>query len=199
MAMAFPVLLLLDLATDNPIHETDVDPYIAEEHRGALRPAPSDELRRRSVEDRCPRRLAGLLERHRPDGAGRPRSRCGGRSAPYYYIAGRAALPLFTQLGCELLGWADVTLINRRRSPAVWDVMHLRAEAPQPVVGPFFLEQRGLAERNESEGWVSVIVSTAPPRQDTEAALYMSLQDEPLAGVVRVERAHHHTDGPDAG
>lgn len=199
MAMAFPVLLLLDVATDNPIHETEVEPYIAEEHRSALvrlRATSYGAVRWRTgaPEDwrACSNAIVQMVQdvRDRAAAAG---------GAPYYYVAGRAALPLFAQLGCELSSWADVTLINRRRSPAGWDVMHLRAETQPSTAGRFFLEQTGLAERNESPGWVSVIVSTAPPRQDAEAELYMSLQDEPQAGVVRLSAHTATPTGPARG
>ncbi len=107
-----------------------------------------------------------------------------------YYIAGRAPLPVFAQLGFELSAFTlPPTLLNRRKD-GQWDAISLAATdgAAQPsFLGP----PLGLpAGTSEATGRVAVFVSTiGDPAPKAEIRRFVQSRGEELAGVVELTTA----------
>src|SRR5262245_21880518 len=122
MSDAIQIVLLLDIATENPITLDAIQRFIPHERdeRHVLkltefgvtqtpRGVPADW-------DGCAEALARMVADAR---ARIPRD-----ASPHFYVAGRAALPVFVHLGLALSKWADVTVINRRED-STWDVVEV--------------------------------------------------------------------------
>ncbi len=198
---SLPVLLLLDLAApDTMADEEEVVAHVPEEHRSRLLRIRATQYGARGSKtgvpldwQLCSDAIVKMV------GHAREEAEQAG-AEPCFYVAGWAALPLFAHLGWELSGWADVTLLNRRRDQGVWDVLRLgRRARPFSKEARFFSHVRGLETVNESPGPIAVLVSTRAPRENADAALFMALQGEAPTGVVRLG-AHTWTEsGPRRG
>lgn len=184
------VLFILDLISDNPISRDEVEARLpdqrSERHVLSLsmygaRP----ELRGIGIDfcgcaDALTRMVTDARRRLSPDG---PPVR--------YYVAGRAALPVFAQLGMELSSWADVTLINQRKSLA-WDVLALQGQ-PAGAGEPFFKIVKGLDidEPSEADGRVAVFISTGHTAKRTDIHAFLQAHNSSMAGFVEVRAAHN--------
>ncbi|ACY13877.1 CHAT domain-containing protein [Haliangium ochraceum] len=135
----------------------------------------------------------------------------------HYYLAGRAALPVFAYLGLRLGKQANITTVNRR-DDGCWDVVPCQRPASSAASGVspsarFFDEVRGLDtdERSSESGMVAVWVSTqrdvdrgllrafARARGDRDLAGIVSLRARPAAGDDTGDmRLLEGADGPDA-
>jgi hypothetical protein len=101
---------------------------------------------------------------------------------PHFYVAGRAALPVFAHLGQELSKWADVTVINRR-ADSEWDVIAVRkAEG-----APFFGHVTPLpAEPLDATGRIAVFISTARRAPRDAIRAFVTAGGDHLAQIVEV-------------
>jgi hypothetical protein len=107
-----------------------------------------------------------------------------------YFIAGRAPLPAFAQLGFEFSAFTyPPTLLNRRKDGTP-DAISLAAsgDAAQP---PFFANAVGLpACPSEATGRVAIFVSTVgDPVPKAEIRRFVQSRSEELAGVVELVTA----------
>ncbi len=191
------VMFILDLISDNPIALEDVEMHLPDERseryvftlsqfgaRPALRglgidfPGCADALTRMVTEAR--RKLAGDTRQVR------------------YYVAGRAALPVFAHLGMELSAWADVTLINQRKDLS-WDILPLKG---RPAAGrePFFKIVKGidLVEPSEADGRVAIFISTGYTPQRAEIHAFLKAYNSPIAGFIEVSAGKNVTAVLDA-
>jgi len=194
MSEPLPILLLLDLSTDNPLDTHEVVQQLPEQERSRARVVLATEHGATrsgrgspAVWFPCADAVVKMVEHAR--GLAKEAG-----AAPKFYVAGRAGLPLFAQLGCELSAWADVTVLNQRKDSS-WDTLSLRAPG-NPAASAFFTVS--VLEHSEQAGRVSVIVATSPPRQEAEARSYMLLQDEPPAGAVMACASTETPSGPKA-
>lgn len=188
------LILLLDLASDNPISLDDVRRHLPDKR-----------------EDRIVLTLSGRGVSRTPRGAPRDwvacseavarmvadaRARlCDNGPLPHFYVAGRAALPVFAQLGIELSKWAKITAINQRPDKQ-WDVFPLReANAPK-----FFYLVRGLDTDlpSEADGRVAVHVSTGREAPREKIRTFLREQGERHAGLVEVRAGGKQTAVLDA-
>jgi hypothetical protein len=194
---SLPILLHLDLATDNPIDERELLALVpAEDRERVISLRASEHGARRSANGTPQDWMRSCDAITTMAQSARERAKAEGKAR--YYVAGRAALPLFAHLGCELSKWADVTLMNRRDSPVRWDVLRLgTGERPFSESDRFFEEQTGLEKRVEASGLVSVTVATSPPRQDDPAARYVASHRQ--IGTVRLAAHRMTATGPKAG
>jgi hypothetical protein len=122
--------------------------------------------------------IARLVADARESGAGRDVE---------YYIAGRAPLPVFAQLGFELSAFTlPPTLLNRRKD-GQWDSISLAAQAGgmQPS---FFLPPTGFpTHESEASGRVAVFVSTkGDPAPRAEIRRLIQSRGEAVAGIVEL-------------
>ncbi|MCC6552540.1 MAG: SAVED domain-containing protein [Polyangiaceae bacterium] len=182
------VLLHLDLATDNPIAPGDLERHLPErtDHTLGLRaqgvrPTPNGSDLDWPACDAAIRELCAAARALAPPDR-----------AIRYYVAGRAALPVFALLGLELSPWADVTLLNRRRC-GVWDIFPVDGPPP-PDCGPFFTNRRGLDQLSDVEGRVAVFVSTQHPLVPERIEALFRAEAERLAGIVEL-RAGSSVEG----
>lgn len=180
MSEPLPILLLLDLSTDNPLLDKEVLDQLPEPERSRARVVRATEHGATrsgrgspAVWYPCADAIVKMVEHAR--GLANEAD-----TKPKFYVAGRAGLPLFAELGCELSAWADATVLNQRKD-GTWDVLNLRGPA-DPSAPPFFTIS-GM-EGSDRRGRVSVVVATAPPRQEAQVRSFMSLQEEPEAGLV---------------
>ena len=179
------MVLLLNLAGDNPIVEDEVRALLPEAHAGVeilrlsdfgvkpvARGAPANF---EACADAVTQMVAKARSIARPDGP-----------AVHYYVAGRAALPVFAHLGAELSSWADVTLLNLRKDGTP-DVLPLR-RAPALNAAPFFTALKGLTVDSPAEatGRVAVFIATGYPIKKDEIHAFFRSQQSPLAGIVEV-------------
>ncbi|KYF47580.1 hypothetical protein BE08_26600 [Sorangium cellulosum] len=185
------ILFVLDLNSDNPVARDEVEAHLpdqrSERHvlflsKYGARPA------NRGVgvdfsgcADAIARMVADARNRLSSDG---PPVR--------YYVAGRAALPVFTHLGMELSAWADVTLINQRKS-LIWDVLSFQQQ--HALAGdPFFKIVKGLDvdEPSDADGRVAVFVSTGHIARRSDIHDFLQTHNSSTAGFVEV-RAERST------
>jgi SMODS-associated and fused to various effectors sensor domain len=176
------IVYVLDVASDNPIRIDDFKHLLPDKREERIvfklsdfgvSPAPRG---RPGDWAGCAEALSRMVARARvhglPDGP-----------PVHHYVAGRAALPIFAQLGLELSKWAEITAINQRHD-GTWDALPLRASAG----AAFFDDVRGLRveEPSEADGRVAVYVSTgrAAPREAIHA--FVHAQGDRLAGLVEV-------------
>lgn len=101
-----------------------------------------------------------------------------------WFVAGRAPLPLFAQLGFELSAWAgSVTHLNQRKE-GEWDVVRVGDTAPPPA--PFFAPAPARTP-SDADGRVAIFVSTMGNELPERAIRsYLKGHDEPLAGIVQL-------------
>jgi hypothetical protein len=182
------VLFILDLISDNPVSLDEVEAHLpdqrSERHvlhlskfgaRSALHGIGVDFS---GCADAVTRMVADARRRLSPDGP-----------KVCYYVAGRAALPVFAHIGMELAAWADVTLINQRKS-LEWDVLALQGK-PAGTGERFFKIVKGLHldESSEADGRVAVFISTGyvPKRADIHA--FLQAHSSSIAGFIEVRAA----------
>jgi hypothetical protein len=179
------ILLVLDLASDNPVPLDAVNALLPDkrERRVAFKlsdfgatPGP-----RGSVVDweACADAVVRMIDKARTEIPG------DGQSV-HFYVVGRAALPIFAHLGALLSKWSTVTILNQRQNGA-WDTLPLQGAAA--TSGDKFFTIHGLGEPTEATGRVAVFVSTAfaAPRDAIKA--FFSSRGEPLAGIVEIVTA----------
>lgn len=192
MSDPIQIVLLLDLASDNPITLDDIRPHLPDKREDRLvltltelgvprtpRGTPGDWAA-------CAEAVTRMVARARLRVDG-PR--------PYFYVAGRAALPVFALLGVELSKWADITVINQRPDKQ-WDVFPLR-EADGPK---FFHRVRGLetAQPSEADGRVAIHVSTGREAPREKIRAFIREQGGSVAGIVEVRAGGERTAVLDA-
>ncbi len=104
-----------------------------------------------------------------------------------WFVAGRAPLPLFAQVGFELSAWAgSVTLLNQRKE-GEWDV--LRVGDIETPLEPFFVPEPSRSP-SDATGRVAIFVSTLgnePPKDAIRS--YLRERSEPLSGVIGLRTA----------
>lgn len=184
------VLFILDVISDNPVSIVDGEAHLpdrrSERHvltlsqfgaRPMLRGLGIDFL---GCADALARMVVEARQRLPKDGR-----------QVRYYVAGRAALPVFAHLGMELSAWADVTLINQRKEH-LWDVLPLQGK---PAAGsePFFKIVKGidLEEPSEADGRVVVFISTGCTPQRAEIHAFLKANNSSIAGFIEVSAGHN--------
>lgn len=111
------------------------------------------------------------------------------------FVAGRAGLGSFAELGLRVSSWRDhVTLLNQRKGQRTWDVCRLEGE---PTAAPFFDEV--VIAHNEhlpssARGRVAVVVSTGDAVPRHTLAAFFADHREPWLGTVTL-RACPPPDG----
>ena len=150
------IVLLLDLAADNPLPIDDV--------LSRLPPSEAERVVIRATEcgarpepkgaptdwDGCADAVGRMVDRAREaipqDGAGYR-----------FFVAGRAALPVFTLLGSHLSRWSmHVTVLNQRPD-STWDVIELDGAAPPE---PYFNVEGLSGPPSDATGYVAVAVTS---------------------------------------
>lgn len=180
------VVLILDLAKENPISEDTVRPLLPpanETHvfrlsdHGAPRAPRGSDARYWRPWSKCINRM---LTRAR-EVAGADSERI------HYYVAGRAGLPVFAYIGICLSKWARVTCLNPRGS-GVWDTFPLHARAGTDQAQPFFevVEYHPAEPRRDLPRKLAVFISLGPWLQMDEITTFMDEQQCELAGVVEI-------------
>lgn len=183
-------ILMLDLSIDNPITARSVEPHLQPAARrialhltdfGAER-APYGGASDRRTWRRWMLAVDAMLAE--------ARGQLGDDvELAHYYLAGRAALPLFAYLGLRLGKQASITTVNRR-DDGTWDVVPCQgpvASSPGAGSARFFDDVRGLDEddRSADAGMVAVWVST---QRDVDRGLLRTFArargDRDLAGIV---------------
>jgi hypothetical protein len=176
------LLLLLDLAAENPLY--------------------ADEILSRLDRDPPPRVLRATDFGAVPSGRGwdpvhlhawsesidrmllRAREHLGPRTE--LFVAGRAGLGSFAELGLRLSSWHDgVTVLNHRKGQPTLDICSL--EGGEPDALPFFDEvtvrpRPGLPDA--ARGRVAVIVSTGDEVPDATIEAFFQEHREPLLGTI---------------
>ncbi|XXY52124.1 SAVED domain-containing protein [Sorangium sp. So ce269] len=185
------VLFILDLNSDTPVARDEVEVHLpdqrSERHVFFLSKYGARTVQRgigvdfSGCADALVRMVADARSRFSSDG---PPVR--------YYVAGRAALPVFTHLGMELSAWADVTLINQRKSLA-WDVLSFQGQHAHQG-DPFFKVVKGLDldEPSEADGRVAVFISTGHVAKRAEIHEFLRAHNSSIAGFIEV-RAEQST------
>jgi CHAT domain/SMODS-associated and fused to various effectors sensor domain len=183
-------ILILDLASDNPISERSIEPFLPPSTNRRIyrvtghgaEPAPHGGApNRRGWRDwtaAIDRMLAQARADLGEDG-----------DIAHYYLAGRAALPILAYLGVRLAKQARVTMINQR-SDGPWDVVPFQqppgVAASEPDRERFFDVVRGLRRDDpyEGNGRVAVFVSTQRDLEEKALRDFASSLDTSLAGIV---------------
>ncbi len=183
-------VLILDLSSDNPISERSIEPLLppATKRRvyhvtafgAAAAPRGSAPNRRgwRAWTAAVDRMLKQAREDLGVD-----------REIAHYYLAGRAALPVFAYLGLRLDKHARITVVNQRHD-GVWDVvpfLHPPDAEPSAFGGERFFDLvRGLRrdDPNTGDGRVAVFVSTQRDLEDKAVREFVASLGTPLAGIV---------------
>jgi hypothetical protein len=185
------VLFVLDLNSDTPVARDEIEEHMpdqrTERHVFCLSKYGARQVHRGIGVDfsGCADAIASMVADARgrlsPDG---PPVR--------YYVAGRAALPVFTHLGMELSGWADVTLINQRKS-LTWDVLSFQGQHAD-TGDPFFKIIKGLDldEPSEADGRVAVFISTGHLARRADIHDFLQAHNSSTAGFIEV-RAERST------
>ncbi|MFT3767495.1 MAG: hypothetical protein QM820_18735 [Minicystis sp.] len=181
MSDATPIVILLDIAAENPISFDTIEPFLPQkrDQRNQFtlselgvartpRGAPADW-------DGCADALARMMEAAR--GRILP-----GAPPPHFYVAGRAALPVFAHLGQELSKWADVTIINRR-ADSEWDVIAARKAEGAPFFG---LVTPLPSEPSDATGRVAVFISTARRAPRDAIRAFVTAEGDQLVQIVEV-------------
>jgi hypothetical protein len=196
MADDIQILLLLDLASDNPLVEADVVGLLPADRRErrtlrltdfGARPAP-----RGTPEDweLTGRALAAMVAAARSEA-----DKLAG--TPHFYIAGRAALPVFAATGFILSKWADVTVLNQRPTKE-WDCLALRDSVA--AASPFFTIVEGLdpTRPSEASGDIAVFISTSFRAARDQLRAFVSSSGHSLAGVVEASTTGRVLDASNA-
>lgn len=197
-------ILILDLATDNPISERSIEPYLpASAYRrayrvtefGAIAAPHGGAPNRRGWQD-WTTAVDRMLQQARTDlGAD--------RDVAHYYLAGRAGLPIFAYLGARLGRQARITMINQRDGGS-WDIVPFQepadAGAGAADTERFFDVVRKLRrdEPNLGEGRVAVFVSTQRDLEEKAVRDFARSLDEASLLDIVVLRASPRGDVHDA-
>ncbi|KYF58965.1 hypothetical protein BE04_43580 [Sorangium cellulosum] len=188
---AVQVLFVLDLNSDTPVARDEVEAHLPDQrsdrHVFFLSKYGARQVHRGIGVDFSG--CADALARMVADARGRLSS----DGPPVrYYVAGRAALPVFTHLGMELSGWADVTLINQRKS-LIWDVLSFQGQHAE-AGDPFFKIVKGLDldEPSEADGRVAVFISTGHVARRADIHDFLQAHNSSAAGFIEV-RAERST------
>lgn len=186
MTEELQVLLLLDLATANPLSENEVLAHLPDRRldrrvlrlssfgvRGDERGAPLDD----AAAGLGLRRMISAARKEAPAGA-----------PVHYYVAGRAALSQFVHLGTLLQRHARVTLIAQRPDKT-WDVF-----SPSQQSGsfePFFPCCKGLDAQLDSpaDGYVALHLGTMAGADRDGIKGAMREVGLPLAGIAELSWA----------
>jgi hypothetical protein len=191
------VMLLLDLASDNPITPREVEAELK------LAPSATRRILCATAYGALPT-ASGAGQDYMTAAAAITRMVRSAREGlptgepARFYVAGRAPLPLFAHLGLELSALADVTFVNQRKG-GVWDVLPMQESAPAGGA-PFFEVRRGLSGGPfMASGCVAVFVSTLYPATENELIDYLNTEGASLAGLVEVRAAGEGGKVLDAG
>lgn len=188
-------ILVLDLASDNPITADSILPYVPPSQLRRCYRVTDFEAQRSPVGGAGGRRgwrdwtraVDGMLQQARADFDA-------DGVVPHYYVAGRAGLPIFAYLGLRLGKHARVTAINQRGDHQ-WDVVPF--QQPPGVAGSpagaerFFNVVRGLRRDDPSpaDGKVAVFVSTQRDLDEATSTTIRTFAKSlgvALAGVVNI-------------
>lgn len=191
---ALPILLLLDLGSEAQADEQRLIEQIPAEQRGSALILRASQFGAAGTERGVP------LDWHASSNAvvkmvqaAREEAENAG-AEPRFYVAGRAALPMFVHLGWELSSYPEVTFINHRWNEGVWDVLRLGLRGrPFSDDTRFFSQVSGLEAVNPAEGPIAFLLSTAAPPEKADAPRFMTLQSRTPAAVVRLG-THTWTD-----
>lgn len=173
------ILLLLDLASDNPIPEDELLEHLPEapvRHTLRLSEFGVQPTTRGQVWSRWKDCMLGIDKM-----LAHAQTLVDPRRSPHYYVAGRASLPLFSYLGLRRGKPGKLTVINQRDSSA-WDVIPTNP-ADAPGSQPFFrppVVTPGPSER----GRVAVCVSTGYAVSSAEVTDYLARNGEEHAATV---------------
>lgn len=178
-----PIVLLLDLAAENPIDEAMVLAQLPPGAAPALvlrltdfgvkRHGTGTPINWRSVMSAIDRLLRAARG---PEPSGRCR----------YWVAGRAGLPAFFYLGYRLTKKAFVTLINPRDAGPT-DVLRLDAATPTAAAPPYFTRSPWPARVSQSQVRIGVAVSSKIRISPEHLEQVMSRREEPPAAVVEAQ------------
>lgn len=113
------------------------------------------------------------------------------------FVAGRAGLGSYGELGLRLSSWHDaVTVLNQRKGQRSWDVCSL--EGGDPDAMPFFDEvvvQHRESRLDSPRGRVAVVVSAGDEVPPSIIEAFFEEQREPLLGIITL-RARPPRDAP---
>lgn len=114
------------------------------------------------------------------------------------FVAGRAGLGSFAELGLRLSSWHDaVTVLNQRKGQRTWDECSLEGGDDSDAT-PFFDEvtvQRRAPRIASARGRVAVVVSTGDEVPAATIEAFFEEQREPLLGIITL-RARPPRDAP---
>ncbi|MGH9887568.1 MAG: SAVED domain-containing protein, partial [bacterium] len=191
------ILLLLDLASDNPLGEEEVIGLMPDARRErrtfrltefGARPGP-----RGTPEDwdLTGRALAAMISAARYE-----IEKIKGNA--HFYIAGRAALPVFAAAGFLLSKWAEITVLNQRPTKE-WDKLAMR-EADDGADPPFFTIVEGLDPSRplEASGDIALFLSTSYRAARDQLREFVSASGHSLAGIVEATTTDGMLEGADA-
>ena len=182
-------VLILDLASDNPITERSIEPFLPESPNrrvyrvtsfGAVA-TPAGQTAGQHAWRAWTDAVDRMLEKMRGDLGD-------DREIAHFYVAGRAGLPIFAYLGLRLGKQARVTAINQRPT-GQWDMIPLQNDPRSPdstASGCFFDDIKGLARGlvSEATGKVAVFVSSQRDSEPTRIREFARGLGVPLAGIV---------------
>lgn len=183
-------VLILDLASDNPIHIRSIEGYLPPSQRRDVyhltdfdvQPAPQGGAPRPRVWREWTAAVDLMLRRARAELDAT-------QEDVHYYVAGRVGLPLLAHLGLRLGKQARITMINRRDDHA-WDIVPFQ-QPPGTIAGEpdrerFFNVVRGMYrdEPATGDGRVAVWVSTQHDLDRDAVRAFARSLGTPLAGIV---------------
>lgn len=180
------IVLVLDLARDNPVQDSTLDsliPHCDKRHVLRLSEFDAEPAARGST---ARERRAWMIAINKM--LDRARSLItGDAAAVHYYVVGRAFLPMWTYLGMSLSKWARVTCLNQRETGA-WDTLPWAGEPESQRVGDYFNVISGLdsADKNDRGGKVAVFVSNRYDCSRDALTAFLRSQDSDLAGIVEL-------------
>jgi len=112
------------------------------------------------------------------------------RTSVQVFIAGRAPLSAFVQLGYELSAWSEPQTLLNRRKDGTWDVLALQSSEPTAEIARFFDGRAGipLPAVAEATGRVVVFASTIGMPEAPKVALRETIRSsgDDVAGFVEL-------------
>lgn len=175
------ILLLLDLASENPLPEDEV---VTQMGAGpiprifrATEFGVSATARGSAIDwPRASRAIVRMVAA--------ARSAQEASTGAELFVAGRAGLPLFAQLGMELSKWATATVLNKRHD-GTWD----RFEVGSPGKHASLFAVTLPSSPSEASGRVAIAISCGQRIDDAHIRAFAEMQGAALAGIV-------HAQGP---
>lgn len=187
MADEMQIILMLDMASENPIPMTMLDELIPPSmHRHVFRLSQFNvEATARGASQR--QRRGWMIAVNKMLKAARDKI-SDSLPPPHYYVVGRVSLPIFAYVGLSLSKWAKITCVNSRPT-GQWDVLPLHGTAPISSQERYFNIIDGLDSptRAQRRGKVAVFVSIGLDCSDETIMTFMRSQDSELAGIVRIQ------------